>query len=463
MREYGRVRPATAPSQRPDGDTVSLGALAQLQQSAGNMAVGALVEPAPLPPRVVESTANDRLPLQGSVGRDGDNQPDDVEAVRARLAELGFDPGTTPDDLVAAITTFQQRVIQTSSQIDGIVTPGGMTHNALAVGARSGIERDGAALDTLVRDHAHPAVVALRTAVEDVETKAPEVPTWLRQERGEARDELVEMIGRARDQVTALEQTDLPADEQDAIGAWAHRRLNAASPYYAQMPNVDLLELDPDQAKRKRAIQEGRDPDAPDDRPPPIDTRTCNLTTVAIVLEALGIGAEQYQGDRDVLERVRTGRSEKSLDHAKDFSRAEDDGGGSLDDLRLPDFLQLVMVAFRLERGASMDAAVAGAWDDVLSSANLVELARRFGVSAYVRAGLGSDDPDVKRRYLEAIGGMLDGGLQLVCSNGEHFVRIEAVTDDGLIVDDPAGFGKKNMKVPWAKLGGYVKTLMVFG
>ncbi len=437
MAEVARVhRPAAAAAQRSTDD-VSLGAFELMQQSAGNLAVANLVEQQRSPRGDHSSPAQERFPLAGSVGLAGDNLPDDVARVRARLGELGYDAGSTADDLVAAILAFQRAVLRESSSVDGTITPDGMTHHALAIGATAGVDRDPADLDALVDGHEHPAVVALRDEVREIETLSGSIRRDRNEEQGAARDALVGRIGHARDLAAGLARTDLPTGEVDDISAWAHRRLNAVSPFSSQGRNIDLLET-------------------------AANTRTCNLTCLAHALEALGVTTADYAGDWDVLERVRTGRSARSGDHAPEVASGHDQQGG-LEGLRLPDFLQLALIGGHVEAGASVSGAVAAAWKDLLSSDNLIPLARRFGVSAYVRSGLGSGDPDIRHRYVEAIGGMLDQGLQLVASNGDHFVRIESVTAEGLTVDDPAQWYKRNTRVPWKDLEDYVKTLMVFG
>lgn len=78
------------------------------------------------------------LKLTGSVGSGGDNKPDDVQAVKQKLKDLGFDwvtVNTTSDsDLIRAIKLFQaikngHRSFKASD--DGLVSKDGATHDWL--------------------------------------------------------------------------------------------------------------------------------------------------------------------------------------------------------------------------------------------------------------------------------------------------------------------------------------------
>jgi hypothetical protein len=90
-------------------------------------------------PRPAPAPAPGSLPLQGSVGRGGANDPADCDVVRGRLHELGYAPGTSLDELGAAIEDYQRSALHWT-RTDGRVDAGGRTQAALAagVGARSG-------------------------------------------------------------------------------------------------------------------------------------------------------------------------------------------------------------------------------------------------------------------------------------------------------------------------------------
>jgi hypothetical protein len=77
------------------------------------------------------------LPLNRSVGRNGDNAPEEVRLVRRRLHELGFewldDSTKADDDLTETIRLFQ--AIKSSASVvagqDGRIDPGAITHRWL--------------------------------------------------------------------------------------------------------------------------------------------------------------------------------------------------------------------------------------------------------------------------------------------------------------------------------------------
>jgi hypothetical protein len=66
------------------------------------------------------------ISLSGSVGRDADNNEDDVLHVRERLYLLGFPPGETLDELAQAISEYQRLALHFKHP-DGKIDPGGQT------------------------------------------------------------------------------------------------------------------------------------------------------------------------------------------------------------------------------------------------------------------------------------------------------------------------------------------------
>ncbi|MDJ0768058.1 MAG: peptidoglycan-binding domain-containing protein [Ilumatobacter sp.] len=391
-----------------------------------------------------------RFPLHGTVGPDGENHPDDVAAVRARLDELGFDagawlghePGYFDPDLGAAILAFQRAEVR-AMRHDGIVTPGGRTHSALAIGRQPGAGELDEDLDATVDASTHPAVVHLRSRIAEAERLQAECATRYSQEQGEARDRLVQVIGEIRGEIDALADSDLPADQFESVAAWGHRRLNRASPYYLQSTNADFLDE------------------------PGSGTRTCNLTCLAMCLEALGVSAADYSGDREVLREIRGhgGNAAGDYDYELAFDRAKDVvGDDDIDGLRLPDFLQLVFVGRLMGQGMDLMAAARKGYDDILDLGTLATVARLFGVSAYARpVGLGSRDADLRQRHVDVFGGLLDQGKQVIAGVGGHFVKIENIEDDGLVINDPATSRRSDEKIPWPDTAGFVKSIMVVG
>ncbi|MBX7432777.1 hypothetical protein JDV09_11770 [Mycobacterium sp. Y57] len=418
--------PPTAPSPEPSPDPV---------------APAPKPDPTPAPgPSTTPPKSSVALPLSGSVGSGGANHSADVAAVRRRLGELGYQAGDTDEGLTAAIKSFQRDALNTDG--DGLVSVAGQTHNALIIGAGAGTGASDTEVAGVVAAHTNPAVVDLRFRIESLETFQRSIAQVANEEQGAARDELVDKIGELRALVDGLDSAGLPAAELQAVQTWAHRRLNALSPYYSQGRNVNFLETS------------GK-------------TRTCNLTCMAMALEALGKGTSSYGGDRELLQSIRDYKGTgKHYNYKREFDREtkySDRVGEDLDGLRLPDFLQLAMVARNMAAGKDIRGAVKGAWDDILFPSRMAEVAVKFGVSAYVRDGLGSSVSNRHDRHVEAIGGLLDSGAQIVALTPGHFVRVEAITDSGLKVDDPGRSSKRDMIVPWSKTGSYIRKLLVIG
>ena len=391
-----------------------------------------------------------QLRLSGSVGPRADNDPSDVAAVQTRLDQLGYDtgswlgaaPGEYHPQLGVAIMQFQNSEVRSAQ--DGVVTPDGATHSALAIGRAPGAGVLDERLDAVVDANSHPAVERLRARITEAEQLQASCETEWSQEQGERRNALVELIGDVRGEIDALAETDLAEDDVASVSSWAHRKLNRASPYYLQSTNADFLEGSGS------------------------DTRTCNLTCVAMALEALGIDASSYSGDRSKLEEVRghRGDSEGHFNYKKAFKQAKDDssGGTDLAALRLPDFLQLVFVGRLMENGTALKPAVKSAYDDILNPIKLMSVARMFGVAAYARpVGFPSRESDLRQRHVEAFGGVLDQGKQVIAGVGGHFVKIENIEDDGLVINDPATGGRSDEKIPWSDTKGFVKSIMVIG
>jgi hypothetical protein len=50
-----------------------------------------------------------------------------------------------------------------------------------------------------------------------------------------------------------------------------------------------------------------------------------------------------------------------------------------------------------------------------------------------------------------------------VLRHGGHFVKIENIEDDGLVINDPATGRRSDEKIPWPDTDGFVKSIMVVG
>jgi hypothetical protein len=384
--------------------------------------------PAPTP-------ASGPLPLVGSVGAGGANIPTDVMVVRVRLGELGYDAGATDETLVAAIRDFQARATHHKlSKCDGRIDPGGHTAQALASGAAPKVIAE-QNVDALVAASSHPEVVLLRVTIQELATFEATVAEHKNEEIGAARDDLVARIGAARRMAGSILLVGLSPDEADAVRAWAHRQLNRLSPYYSQGRNANFLEKE--------------------------HTRTCNLTSLAMALEALGKSSADYRGSLETIRAIRSSPgSHGNYNYKKAFDHAEEAVGDDVLGLRLPDFLQLATVARRMAAGKDLKAAVKRAWDDILKPATLAELANDLGANSWIHAGVGGKGSRYED-FQEAFGAELDRGHQIVLFLGHHFVRLEAVTRAGLIVDDPGQTYKKDRPMSFKEAKGSIYQAIV--
>jgi hypothetical protein len=369
----------------------------QLQRHSGNAAVARAIADAPPSGGLFSQfsqllgqamTAAATVRLTGSVGRDGDNKPDEVKAIRGRLASLGFGEASIDDvePPIEAIARYQAEVVG-ARHPDGRIDPGGRTLRALNAGQRApepeaataggpASTGDAAppapaaggpvpipypttgtadaapaasapaaapAAGAQVLASAGPAVAAVAAEIARLGTDldallaesraadkdtgkankarpkgTKEQPLNLGQETGPKRDRLVDGIEKVRVQIGALTpaSTGLEAKALAQVKAELYRKADRLSPYYYQMVNANILH-DSDTAG---------------------GGRTCNVTSLSMCLEAMGKSMDDFKGD--------TGLMSTLAEHFKAaLTDASDKGSGSLAELRLPDFLQLLAVA----------------------------------------------------------------------------------------------------------------------
>jgi hypothetical protein len=415
----------------------------QLQRGAGNAAVaraiadassiaGFFSQASQLLGQAVSTALTVRL--TGSVGRSADNKPSDVQAVRARLAALGFGEASGDDmgPLIEAITHYQGEVVG-ARHPDGRIDPGGRTLRTLNAGKRArdpepagataggalpaptsggpaptappggpvpmpypntdpaagAASAPGSARGAQVLASAGPAVAAVGAEISrlsadlatllaesraaDKETGkankarakgAAEQPLNLGQETGPKRDRLVDRIEKVRAQIGALTPASTGLDEKElrSVRAELYRRADHLSPYYYQMVNVNIL-YDSDTKG---------------------GGRTCNVTSLSMCLEAMGKSFDDFKGDTGLL-AVLAEQFKPAL------TDASDKGSGSLAELRLPDFLQLLAVAECMDGAAAQnpqDPAFAkavekgrgAAVNQILKPAFFTKLTSHFGV-----------------------------------------------------------------------------------
>lgn len=301
-------------------------------------------------------------------------------------------------------------------------------------------EKDGSysakALDphTLEFPMMHREVSILYMDIQELKRFEKTVPEESNEESGEARDELVQKIAAVREKLDQMSFPGLTDEKAKQVRTWAYREINLLSPYYSQGRAVDFLDS--------------------------LDTpRLCNLTCMAMALEAFGKSAADYTGNMEDIQRIRN-YNKGEFNYDKLFDKAKLTTGDEVTDLRLPDFLQLALVARRMAQGRKLLASVKQAYDDILFSNRFGELALKFGLSFSIikrlpRAGT------QKEKFQQGLGPHLDAGNQVIISTGGHFVRLQSITEEGLIIDDPGRAKKKNMVLSWAETKGYFKRGLV--
>src|SRR5262245_51325727 len=262
----------------------------------------------------------DELTIEDSVGRGGKNRRRDVAAVAARLLGLGYPPGSTLSELTDAITRYQAEVVGMTRQ-DGRVDPGGKTILALAA-----MKRAPAAAEPPAETPAAPAtpppaaeppaapqpaatpapaVAGPRGTPQDPElaqlvaaARNPEVDAAAgelaslekkfmglkrssssNEEVGKERDELVEGFRSLRARIAAFDKSGLDPKVAAALKPRFYRAMNAISPFYYQGVNI-ILEFD--RVNKTTGVKEHV-------------WNTCNITSLAMTLEALGKSAGDYK------------------------------------------------------------------------------------------------------------------------------------------------------------------------
>jgi hypothetical protein len=206
------------------------------------------------------------------------------------------------------------------------------------------------------------------------------------------------------------DELQLTAEQFNALKIFLNQKINDLAPYYTQMGNLNLLGGEGHRAWK----------------------RTCNVTSLSMALEGLGIGPSNFGGDVALLERIgaalepwrfqqelaedqrvakfraaaqaKAAKPRKGKPPGKVNVASEDDWGqcySTLADLRMPDFLQHVAVytvftdpsvAGKKKKPGRL-APEAAFLKDVLAARNqaaglildtgmLVRLAGQFGVEA---------------------------------------------------------------------------------
>ena len=299
----------------------------------------------------------------------------------ARLLALGFSPGSKLTELDAAIERYQREVVGLRRP-DGRIDPGGRTLTALAQGRRAPAPEPGeepaqaaAAAPGTAAAPAAPAPSGPRAPLADAtlerlvsgnpaaEAAAAELAGLETRFKGAKRANGNEETGQTRDDVVAgLASLRAKVATLDAsLQPHFYRAMNAISPYYFQKNNI-ILEFD-----RKDGTHAWN---------------TCNITSLAMTLEALGKTAADYKHKALLAPIAEVFAGEIA-------GRAKDKVGTDLSGLRLPDVIAMAAIAWQMGyKTGDSDAILAGgnaAFKAVPSADAIGTLAKDFGVPRPLR------------------------------------------------------------------------------
>ena len=173
------------------------------------------------------------------------------------------------------------------------------------------------------------------------------------EENAADRATIIKSIKEIREAIPALKASDLGmnTDQLQALKAQFYLQINKATPSYFQMENLDILWM---MDKGKRATAPGR---------------TCNVTALSISLESLGISPKEFKGDRELLKLIwkyhqdqmseiskkdeetaisklkgKTKENQEADLRAKGEKERTRLAALDLDGLRMPDFMQLIVI-----------------------------------------------------------------------------------------------------------------------
>jgi hypothetical protein len=280
------------------------------------------------------------------------------------------------------------------------------------------------------------------------------------EERGTERATLIEQIGSLRQQIASISDNSRKAD--------LYLRLNQAVPYYYQVANANI-------AKRNGNVA---------------GMRTCNITTLAMNLEGFGRTPADFTGDTTLLANIATQFDDELLNSESATANPRE--------MRLPDFLQLVVVYVALTTdgkikgsGGKKGLGKTPADMNALATANprafaqLALQARDIGANLVtirgtfdhftqffnvesnpIETGWGRlSEADYKARFIEAMEEAIGSGKMVVAAqqNPKHFVRIDSVSEEGVLINDPGRRTLHNKLLTWSDArkrgllyGGYI-------
>ena len=442
----------------------------------------------------------------------------DVEAVQARLVFLGYATGPDMASLISTIERYQSDVVGLHPA-DGRIDVGGRTSTALANGDRATAHVAPARRESaqhpkeptsgpaggrpsasggvpagdwsdLVRAAHNPAADAAAVKLAELEHKYHSAKrargadhTAHGEMSGQDRDEVVKEIAELRKMVAALAQAGIPATQLSALQAAFYRAIDLVAPYYYQHNNV-MLEYSKERGAHADIFN------------------TCNITSLAMCLQALGLSAQNY--DRPQLLAPIIEYFQKDVEKALEVTTPD------LSGYRLPDVLGMAAVAENLSVKDKpghdhLETAASAAMSWVPNIEHMKILASRFGVRGQVgsfhhdelatygaahhieaakrsdsrRSGRNVDDeglstPEIEKALpmdkfrediLALVGPILDQGKQVVAGQFNHFVRIESVSEQAVIKDDPGNWLRSNDKLTWEEVRalGLFENYLILG
>jgi hypothetical protein len=322
----------------------------------------------------------------------------------------------------------------------------------------------------------HPNFLRIVDLLEAMEASPVPIEKTHKEEVGDARRQRVTQIAEVRALIAELRPETLGVGEGVLKSAIAnlYRRLAPLAPYYNQIANTNML---------TKSDTKGW-------------MRTCNITVPAMVVEGLGKSRDDYDGrwgDIALLQQVFDALEGKYL------ARAQYEAAADFEALRLPDFMSLVGIARKLPKGAAdldadkFDAAVSKAREKAAAAttahSTITDVLTAFGTTPvqgwistaklekigtarrdYTRVLLGANNKDreaKKAKYdaldadailtvkayrqsvLKQINPLLDAGAQILVGMENHFVRLDAMDEDTVQIDDPGYGSLKNARLTW--------------
>ena len=334
-----------------------------------------------------------------------------------------------------------------------------------------------------------PAFQQILDLLAEMESSPVAIEKTHKEETGGARQERVRQIAEVRARIAELTPDALNVTGpvlRNAV-AYLYRRLAPLAPYYNQIANTNML---------TKGDKKGWE-------------RTCNVTVPAMIIEGLGKSRADYDGrwgDMALLQQIFDALEGKYL------ARAQYEAAADFEALRLPDFMSLAGIARKMPKDAAgldadaFDRAVSKARDKAAASttahATITDLLSAFGGQPkdhwlltskletigtarrdYTRIllGAGGKDRDEKKAKYDAmeeeadkllpvsqyraavlkqVNPLLDAGAQILVGMENHFVRLDALDETTLQIDDP-GYGTlKNARLTWkqARDFGMFKT-----